>query len=120
MNALLSFTEDLCDGQSPLLAPGVRDFNDPLHSEVGKDATSTCTTPLPFPVKPDYRDNVIKFNGYSTTIYVLRFKAFEQRFANTKKKIMVCNIDINKLNSPGRVLHSTGSVQTISDSKTTK
>ena len=117
MNALLSFSEDLCDGQGLLLAQGIRDFTDPLDSEVGEDVVSTCTIPLPFPVKPDYDEDVTKFNGDSTTTYVLRFHAFEQRFASTKKKIMVRNIDLNKLKSTARVLQSTGSVQTISESK---
>ena len=76
MNALLSLSEDLCDGQGPLLAQAIHDFSDPLHSEVGEDVVSTNTIPLPFPVKPDYDEDVIKFNGDSTAIYVLRFQAF--------------------------------------------
>ena len=61
MTALLSFSEDLCDVQGPLLAQGIRSFTDPLHSEVGEDVTSTCTIPLPFPVEADYDEDVIKF-----------------------------------------------------------
>ena len=95
MNALLSFSDDLCGVQGPLLAQGISDFTDPLDSEVGEDILSTCTILLPFPVKPDYDEDVIKSNGDSTTFYVLRFQAFEQRFAITKKEIMAQNIDLN-------------------------
>ena len=67
MHAMVSFSDDLKDGQGPLLAQGLRDFIYPLHSEVSEEVVSTCTIPLPFPVKLDFTEDVIKFNWADTT-----------------------------------------------------
>ena len=53
-----------------------------------------CRIPLPFAVKPDFDEDEINFSGSETTnIYVIRFKAYEQRFAAPKKKLIVRNIN---------------------------
>ena len=53
MKAMLSIFYDLNDGQGPLMAQGLRDYTDPIHSEAGQDVVSTSIIPLPFLVKPD-------------------------------------------------------------------
>ena len=37
MNGLISFCHDLYDVQGPLLAQGIRDYTDPLQSEVNEE-----------------------------------------------------------------------------------
>ena len=118
MNAMVSFCEDLKDGQGPLLAQGLRDYTDPLHSEVSEDVVSTCIIPLPFPVKPDFVEDVIKFSGKdSTIIYVIQFHAFEQQFANTKKKLVVQNINLDNSATAEDTRESSDGAETVSESK---
>lgn len=79
MNALLSFFDNLCDSQDLLLDQGISELTDPLHSKVEEDFLSSCTIALPFPLKPDYDEDVIKFSGNdSTTIYAIRYHGFGQ------------------------------------------
>ena len=54
MNALMSFCMDLQDGRGPLLAQGIRDYADPLISEVNEEVVSACRIRLPFAVKPEF------------------------------------------------------------------
>ncbi len=61
MRALMSFSEELTDGQGPLLAQGLRDYTDPLQAKEGEDVCSTCSINLPFPVKPDFKEDVFCF-----------------------------------------------------------
>ena len=118
MHALMSFCDEFQDGQGPLLAQGIRDYTDPLQSEIGEEIVSTCRIPLPFPVKPDFDEDIIKFNGSdSTTIYVMRFKAFDQRFATPKKRLVVRNINLeDEKNSAAAQISIQGG--TVSESRT--
>ena len=60
------------------MARKLRDNTYLLHSQAGEEVVSICMIPLPFPVKPDFQEDVINFDGSdATTIYVLRFQAFE-------------------------------------------
>lgn len=121
MKALLSFCNDLEDGQGPLLAQGLRDFTDPLHSEASQDVVSSCNIQLPFPVKPDFEEDVMKFDGNdSTTIYVIRFHAFEQRFATPKKRLMVRNINLGTVEKGSESVNSGGAEGAVSESKSNK
>ena len=116
--AMLSFCHDLNDGQGPLMAQGLRGYTDPLHSEVGQDVVSTCIIPRPFPVKPDFDENVIKFDGSdSTTIYVMQFQAFEQRFATLKKRLVIQNINRDESGKVSATGQSATSAGTISESQ---
>ncbi len=60
MNAILSFCDQLRDDQGPLMAQGMSDDTDPLHLEAGEDAVSPYVVHLPFSVKPDFEEGVIK------------------------------------------------------------
>ena len=58
--------------QAPRQAQELRDFTDLLHSEADKSVVTTCTTTLPFPVKPEFEEIVTKFRGPdSTTIHAI-------------------------------------------------
>ena len=101
MQAIFSYSEELRDGQRPLMAPGLRDYADPLHADSSKEVASTCIVQLPFPVKSNFEEDLIKFDrSDTTTIYVLRFQGFENKFATTKKKLVVRNIKLNNENHP--------------------
>ena len=118
MRAILSFTEEIRDGQGPFMAQGLRDYTDPLHSQVGEEVVPTCTLQLPFPVKPDFHEDVIKFDGSDTTnIYVLRFQGFEQRFATSKKRFTVRNIKLYDGDKPICTVDNGGCSDTVSSSK---
>ena len=78
------------------MAQSLRDYTDPLHSETCEEVISTCTIPLPVPVDTDFEENIIKFDGIdTTTLYVFRFQAFEQRFATPKKNLTVRKINFS-------------------------
>ena len=116
--AILSFSEALRDGQGPLLAQGLRDYRDPLHPEACEDVVSTCVVPLPFPVKQDFEEDVLKFDGSdTTTVYILRFQAFEQRFVTPKKQIILRNIHFNEAEIKLATTQSVNSADTVADSQ---
>ena len=90
MRAVCSFCTELNDGQGPLLAQGLRDYTDPLQTKEGQDVYSKCVITLPHPVKPDFSEDVLRFDGNdSTSLYMLRFEAFEQKFSMTKKRLTI-------------------------------
>lgn len=44
-------------------------------------------------MKPDSQEHVLQFDGIeSTTLYVLRFEAFERNFSTPKKRLVVRKI----------------------------
>ena len=88
MGAVCSFCTDLNDGQGPILAQGLRDSTDPLRSKEGQDVYSKCIITLTHPVKPNVSEDGLKFDGNdSSTLYMLRFEAFEQKFSMGKKRL---------------------------------
>ena len=121
MRAILSFAEELRDGQGPLMVQGLRDYTDPLHAEAGEDVVPTCVIPLPFPVKPNFEEDLIKFDGSdTTTMYVLHFQAFERRFVTLKKRLTVRNIHFNEAEKKLATTQSVDSADTVSDSQNGK
>ena len=93
MRAVCSFCSEINDGQRQLLAQGLRDFTDPLQTQEGQNVYSKCVINLPFPMKPDFSEDVFKFDGEdSTTLYLFRFEAFEQNFTIQKKRFIIRTI----------------------------
>ena len=88
--AVCSFCTDLNDGLGPLLAQGLRDYTDPLQTKEGQDVYSKCVITLPHPVKPDFSEDVLRFDGNdSTSLYMLRFEALEQKFSIARKGLTI-------------------------------
>ncbi len=109
MKAVCSFCSDINDGQGPLLAQGLRDFTDPLQTQEGQDIYSKCVINLPFPVKPDFTEDVLKFDSKdSTTLYMLRFEAFEQNFSVPKKRLIIRTIKPGNLMPENSTAHTAG------------
>ena len=93
MDAVLSFCTDMDVGQGTLLAQGLMDFTEPLQSREGDDIKSTCRIKLPFVVKQDFSQDILKFPGDNTSIlYLLRFSAPERNFAIQTQRVPVRNI----------------------------
>ena len=61
--------------------------------------------------------DIIKFNGFdSATIHVMRFKAFDQGFETSKKRLVVRNINLEDENNSAGPRIST-QIWTVSESK---
>ena len=121
MHAMMSFCVDLKEGQGLLMAEVLRDFTDPLHSQAGDDVVSACTIPLPFPIKPDFVEDIVKFDGIDTIlIYVIQFQAFEQSFVTPKKKLLVRNIHLDNASSAEAEDENVESSRSVLESKIIK
>ena len=119
MNSLLSFYTDLEYGQGQIIAQGLCDYTDPLDSKLGEYVVSTCLITFLYPVKPDFDEYFIRFEGEDPTIiYVIRFLAFEQRFATLKKKLVVRSIRLDKVQNTLDTAHSAIADLIVSKSKT--
>ena len=71
------------------MAQVLRDYTVPPHSGVGQDVVSTRIIPLSFPVKRDFEEDLIKFDGNSCmTIYVIRFKLSNNALLHPKSVLL--------------------------------
>jgi len=93
MGAILSFCKDMDIGQGTLLAQGLMDYTEPLQSREDDDIKSTCRIKLPFNVKPDFEQDILRFPGDNTTmLYLLRFSAPERKFALPTQRLAIRDI----------------------------
>jgi len=104
MDAILSFCPEMGAGRGTLLAQGLSDFCEPLQNQEGDDIRSTCRITLPFPVKPDFQQDVMRFDDNSTALYLLRFSAFDRKFAIPKQQFTIWSIQNAGTDLTGRTV----------------
>ena len=68
---------------------------------------------------PDFDEDAIRFQGEDLfTICVILFQLLDQRFATQKKKLVVRNIELDKIQDTPDTTHSASTGQTVSGSNT--
>ncbi len=92
MNSILSFCSDMEICQGTLLMQGIMGFIEQFQQRKGDKVTSTCRIKLTFPVKQDFSEDVLTFEGTGIVLYVLRFAAPERHFAIKSTRIAVHKI----------------------------
>ncbi len=82
VNSILSFSSDIDQTEGTLLAQGIMDYLENFQERECDLVTSTYRVKLPFPVEPEFSEDVITFNGTSAGFYFLRFSAPERNFSS--------------------------------------
>ena len=73
------FCTETADRQGPLLVRRFLDFTNQLQTEEGQNVYSECSIYFPFPVKPEFQEEILKFDRSNfSTLFILSFQAFDQ------------------------------------------
>lgn len=75
-----------------LMAQGFHDFLAQYREKELDSISSTCLIDLPFPVKPDFDEQVLMFEDSGIQLYFLQFRAPEKNYATPTKRLRVNRI----------------------------
>ena len=116
MQAVCLFRTELYERQGPLLAQGLLDFTDPLRSKEEQDVYLKCMITLPYSVKPDFSEDAPKFDSNdSSTLYILRFRAFGQKFSMAKKRSTIRTFTENTDSIEANTASCTKTLRTLTE-----
>ena len=92
MGAIRSFGQDMDFSHGTLIANDLMDFLESFQPRKDDEISSTCDISLPFPVKPDFMEDVLSFENSDARLYLIRMSALGRNLVTEPRGFRVLAI----------------------------